>query len=351
MEVDFLLIGQGLAGSILSYRLIKAGFKVCLVDDGNPTSSSKVAAGLYNPVTGRKMVKTWQADILFDEIEAFYKELEIVLDQNFLYPTGIYRPFISYEEQNEWVAKSADSQYDRYISEVLREPGFPGVCDPFGGLLLKSSGYLDIKKMLQGYRYWLITRGSLIQSHFSEGQLAEDASGNWQFQKIRAPKLIFCNGIGVNENAFFNWVPFTPVKGEILTVRQAFKSGEIINRGVFRIDMGNGIAKVGSTYNNREIDLEPTAAGKREILDKLRQLVPEEVSGIVDHQVGIRPAMRDRRPVLGRHPTKDNVFLFGGLGAKGVSLAPHFSKEMTEYLISGKEPQKEVNINRFFKYI
>ncbi|WP_162343072.1 NAD(P)/FAD-dependent oxidoreductase [Cyclobacterium salsum] len=351
MEVDFLLIGQGLAGSILSYRLIKAGFKVCLVDDGSPASSSKVAAGLYNPVTGRKMVKTWQADILFDEIEAFYRELETVLNQNFLHPTGIYRPFISYEEQNEWLSKSADSQYDRYIGKIVREPGFPGVSDPFGGLLLKSSGYLDIKKMLESYRSWLLKRGSLIQGRFSEAQLTEDASGNWQFQIIRAPKLIFCNGIGVKDNSFFNWVPFTPVKGEILTVRQAFKSHEIINRGVFRIDLGNGIGKVGSTYNNREIDLEPTASGKREILDKLRQLVPIEVSSIIDHQVGIRPAMRDRRPVMGRHPKKENVFLFGGLGAKGVSLAPYFSKEMTEYLISGKEPQKEVNINRFFKYI
>ncbi|MDN3688301.1 NAD(P)/FAD-dependent oxidoreductase [Cyclobacterium jeungdonense] len=351
MEVDFLLIGQGLAGSILSYRLIKAGFKVCLVDDGSPTSSSKVAAGLYNPITGRKMVKTWQADILFDEIETFYKELEIVLNQNFLHPTGIYRPFISYEEQNEWVAKSADAQYDRYIGEVFREPGFPGVSDPFGGLLLKSSGYLDIKKMLQAYRSWLMNRGDLIQSRFSEEKLIEEASGNWQFQEIHAPKLIFCNGIGAKESAFFKWVPFTPVKGEILTVRQEFTSREIINRGVFRIDLGNGIAKVGSTYNNREIDLTPTISGKREILDKLRQLVPIEVTGIVDHQVGIRPAMGDRRPVLGRHPTKANVYLFGGLGAKGVSLAPYFSKEMTEYLISGKEPQKEVNINRFFKYI
>lgn len=207
MEVDFLLIGQGLAGSILSYRLINAGFTVCLVDDGSPTSSSKVAAGLYNPITGRKMVKTWQADILFEEIEAFYRELESVLNHHFLHPTDIYRPFVSYEEQNEWVAKSADSQYDRYIREILRESGFSGVSDPFGGLVLKSSGYLNIREMLQAYRSWLINRGSLVQCRFSEAQLTEDSSGNWQFQDIHASNLIFCSGIGIKESSFFNWVP------------------------------------------------------------------------------------------------------------------------------------------------
>ena len=76
MEIDFLLIGQGLAGSALGYRLKKAGFKIKLLDQPDLNQSTKIAAGLYNPVTGRKMVKTWNADQLFPEIEPFYQELE-----------------------------------------------------------------------------------------------------------------------------------------------------------------------------------------------------------------------------------------------------------------------------------
>ncbi|WP_154856691.1 NAD(P)/FAD-dependent oxidoreductase [Cyclobacterium xiamenense] len=351
MDVDFLLIGQGLAGSILAYRLHSAGAKVYLVDDANPNSSSKVAAGLYNPITGRKMVKTWLADALFANIEPFYGELERALNQRFLYPTGIYRPFVSYEEQNEWIAKSADTQYDHYIDKVLSNPTFPGVNDSYGGLLLKSSGYVAIKPLLQAFKTWALDREILMQCRFSVDTRSRDHRGYWKFAHICARNLVFCNGVAAGKAPFFDWVPFTPVKGEILTVRQDFCTREIINRGVFRIDMGEGLGKVGSTYNNRELDLNPSLAGKKELLDKLSQLIPAGVQEITDHQVGIRPAIRDRRPVLGQHPSEKNVYLFGGLGAKGVSLAPFFSLQMRDFLISDKEPQKEVNINRFFKYI
>src|SRR5690554_6593820 len=108
MEVDFLLVGQGIAGTVLSYRLIEAGKKVHVVDMAEENNCSRVAAGLYNPVTGRKMVKTWLADQIFPEIEPFYQELEETLNAKFIYSRPVYRPFSSIEEQNEWMGKSSD---------------------------------------------------------------------------------------------------------------------------------------------------------------------------------------------------------------------------------------------------
>ncbi|SHN22075.1 Glycine/D-amino acid oxidase [Cyclobacterium lianum] len=351
MKADFLLIGQGLAGTILSYRLFRAGYTVHLIDDAHPSASSRVAAGLYNPVTGRKMIKTWMADILFAEIEPFYQEMEGFLNQKLLHPQGIFRPFISFEEQNEWLAKSADDQFEGFIKEVFTGPQFPGVNDGMGGLLLKKAGYVDIPVLLQAYRTWAKSQGLMTEAVFSRNQLKRGKDGDWEYQDLTAGGLIFTNGIRAKDQGFFDWLPFAPVKGEILTLRQDFYSSKIINRGVFRIDLGNGLGKVGATYDNRNIDLEPTAAARQEILDKLRQLIPEKVLEILHHQVGVRPATPDRRPILGKHPSEENVYLFGGLGAKGVSLAPYFSRKMVDFLHSGEEPQKEVNINRFFKYI
>ncbi|WP_439483729.1 NAD(P)/FAD-dependent oxidoreductase [Cyclobacterium plantarum] len=351
MKVDFLLIGQGLAGTILSYRLLEAGYKVHLIDDAHPSSSSKVAAGLYNPVTGRKLGKTWLADILFDEIEPFYKEMEGFLKQKFLHPIGIYRPFISFEEQNEWLAKSADEQFTGFIKKVITGPQFPGVRDDLGGLLLKKSGYVDIKSLLKAYRAWVKKQGMLTEVRFLAGHLNKSSEGTWHYGQLEAKNLVFTNGIQAKDSNFFNWLPFTPVKGEILTVRQEFHSREIINRGVFRIDMGNGLGKVGATYDNQNVDLMPTDSGKKEILDKLEQLISAKIIEVTDQQVGIRPATIDRKPMLGKHPSEENVYIFGGLGAKGVSLSPYFSKKMVEFLVRGEELQKEVNINRFFKYI
>ncbi|WP_339901745.1 FAD-dependent oxidoreductase [uncultured Cyclobacterium sp.] len=351
MEVDFLLIGQGLAGTVLSHRLIQKGLKVHLIDDADPNSSSKIAAGLYNPVTGRNLVKTWKADALFKEIEPFYHQIEALLGQKFVHPIGVYRPFISFEEQNEWLAKSADPQYDAFIDKVYSSSRHQGVNDPFGGLLLKSTGYIDTRKLVHSFGAWLKGKGMLTNCSLEEKDLRLTHDGHWEYKGIKANKIVFANGIQARESSFFNWIPFIPVKGEILTVKQDFTSSEIVNRGVFRIDLGKGVGKVGSTYINSEVNLSPTEKGKKEILDKLEQLISKEVIEIIDHQVGIRPGIRDRKPVLGKHPSEESVYIFGGFGAKGVSLVPYLSNQMVNLLICGEEPEKEVNINRFFKYI
>jgi len=89
MEVDYLLIGQGLAGTVLSQRLIRAGKKVRIIDNAKANRSSRVAAGLYNPITGKRLVKTWNADKLFPEIAPFYLGMEEEVGKKFLYQKPI----------------------------------------------------------------------------------------------------------------------------------------------------------------------------------------------------------------------------------------------------------------------
>lgn len=162
MKVDFLLIGQGIAGTILSYRLIQEGYNVALIDQPEKNISSKVAAGLYNPVTGRKMVKTWNADLLFSEIEPLYEELEALLKSKFLYKNPIYRPFLSIEEQNEWMGNSGDTKFSAYIKEIKTSSFFEEVKDEFGGVLLNISGYVDINVLLDAYQDFLDKRGLIF---------------------------------------------------------------------------------------------------------------------------------------------------------------------------------------------
>ena len=135
-KVDFIIVGQGLAGSILTYVLLKNGKTVHVFDDNKKHSSSRVAAGLYNPITGRKMVKTWNAERLFPLIEPFYRDIELTLRRRFLHPVKIYRPFLSIAEQNEWQAKSADPSFAPYIETIYLNSRFNGVNDPFGGISL-----------------------------------------------------------------------------------------------------------------------------------------------------------------------------------------------------------------------
>jgi glycine/D-amino acid oxidase-like deaminating enzyme len=153
------------------------------------------------------------------------------------------------------------------------------------------------------------------------------------------------------QSSFFGNLPFAPVKGEILEVKQDFCPEYILNRGVFRVHLGDQTHRVGSTYTKHDLDLGPTDSAKQEILERLHDLVKIPPDGIVSHKIGIRPATRDRKPFLGKHPRQESVYVFNGFGAKGVSLIPYFSKMMTLFLTDQKPISKEVDIARYFTYI
>src|SRR4051812_15632298 len=75
MIVDYLIVGQGLCGTFLSYYLLKAGKKVIIVDKSNAFTASKVASGVINPVTGRRIVRTWRIEELLPFAFDAYTEL------------------------------------------------------------------------------------------------------------------------------------------------------------------------------------------------------------------------------------------------------------------------------------
>lgn len=348
MEIDFLIIGRGIAGTALGYRLEQFGLKILIFDQPESNKSSRVAAGLYNPVTGRKMVKSWMAEFLFPEIEPFYQELEKITGRDFLTKEQIYRPFLSIEEQNEWMGHSSDPKISMFIDQIFTKSQYPELRDPFGGVLLKMSGWLNINEYLDGMAEFFGDR--LIEKEFDESLLERTGEG-WRYGDIFTKKLIFCNGLAAMKSRFFSYLPFAPVKGEILEVVQNFDPNFIVNRGVFRVQLRKGLYRVGSTYTWHDLEIGPTEKAKNEILEKLLDVVRVPVESIQSHKVGIRPATKDRKPFLGKHPVEDSVYIFNGFGAKGVSLVPYFSKMMTQNLIKSLPIQADVDIARYFNYI
>ncbi|UII33540.1 FAD-binding oxidoreductase [Fulvivirga ulvae] len=345
-EIDYIIVGQGLAGSALSYQLIKEGRKILVIDEDNPHTSSKIAAGLYNPVTGRKMVKTWKADLLFPYLISFYKELEQICSAHFLREVPVYRPFISLEEQNEWMGKSSSPEYIPFIKEIYCKSLYSFANDPFGGLELLQSGYLDLPVFLEAYRDYLKKHELLDASRFDIGQLILEKEFVL-YQGIRAKRVIFCDGLNSAEQGYFQWLPFSPVKGEILRITADFRLKNILNRGVFVVPLENGLFRVGSNYDNNDSTLVPTVKARNEIERRLNELAKVEYN-LEEQVAGIRPATKDRRPFIGLHPEYETIGVFNGLGTKGVSLAPYFSRHFMRFLEYGEDLYAEVNINRYF---
>jgi glycine/D-amino acid oxidase-like deaminating enzyme len=345
-KVDFLIIGQGLAGTILSYHLIKNNKKILVINNDSPDSSSKVAAGIYNPITGKRFVKTWNADPFFNYLEPFYRELEEVLQLSFLHSINVYRPFSSIEDQNECMGKTAIHKLDDYIESIctVSKNNFY-LNDPFGGITFKKSGYVDLPVMLKGYKKFLGTFGAYSEEIFQEEKLKVDEN-HIQYNNIIADKVIYCDGPESRFGRYFDYLPFKIVKGDLVVIKVDYVIDQIISKGIYIVPLGNGFYKVGATYNWSDSGKNPTVEGKKELSNKLKSLLncPFE---IVEHYAGIRPATKDRRPFLGVHPLYETLAIFNGLGSKGVSLAPYLAKQFTDFLIHKKELEKDVNINRF----
>ena len=347
MEVDFLIVGHGLAGACLAFELRARGQKVAVLDMPTENHSSRVAAGLYNPVTGRKMVKTWKADKLFPALSEFYLRIEKEFGVKILYEVPIYRPFFSIEEQNEWMGKLADEGYNSIIEKVSTKPEFgTSMNDPFGGIWLKNCGYLDIPAFLEASRNSLAKEGCYFEEKFSEEKLVLGKTG--KYKNFVFKKLIFANGLGAQNNEYFSWLPFHHLKGEILDLETSLPDAEVVyNRGVFIFKNAQKEIRCGSTYEWREVNLEPTERGKQEILEKLNNIFNNPVT-VINQRVGIRPSTKDRRPLIGMHPEIKLLGIFNGLGTKGVSLAPYFTVQFCKHLMDGVNLDKEVDINRYF---
>lgn len=330
-RVDYIIVGFGLAGAALALELRKRHQNVMIFDTPFPHQASRVAAGLFNPITGKVMSLTWNASKIFPRLHQFYQDAEQLTGKKFFFPKPICIPFLTAEEQNNWMVKG---NMDQFIQEVYTGSRYNEfVKNNFGGVVLKSSGFVDTVKYLDAVRDLFLREGSFREEEFNQSD-------------IPAKAVIYCEGSGVLQNPLFNWLPIRPLKGETLEIELTQDPPVIFNRGVYVVPLGNSRFRVGATYSHDKTE-GPTEAGRNELTGKLDALLTIPYT-VTNHNWGIRPTTPDRKPILGRHPEHENVWIFNGLGTKGVSLAPWTSGMLSESLTEEFQIDEQVNITRFY---
>ena len=347
MKIDFLIVGQGLAGTLLADHLLEKGCRVHLIHNPELSSSSRVAGGMINPVTGKHLAKTWLDEAIFPYLRDYYRKKEAALDTSFFYEIPLYRPFKNPQQKDQFLKAIEKHGLEEYCSPV--EPKYPEdqITNGLGGIQTTGSGRLDVAHFLDAMAMYFLKNGVLSHHNFNFDQLKEQ-EGQWIYESFETANIIFCEGFQATRNPYFNWLPFNPVKGETLEVElSGLDISEIVNQGVWLMPLENQRYKLGATYSWHELNDQITERGRSELLDKMKSWihVPFEVK---DQKAGVRPATKDRRPFMGSHPEHKNLFIFNGLGTKGVSLGPYFANEMTAYLTEGKELNPETTIERFY---
>jgi len=341
--IDYLLIGQGIAGTTLAEHLLQKNQQIRVIDNAAANASTRIAAGLFTPITGIRFVKTWLCDQLFPYFHAFYANMEQKLGQRFFYTMPSYRPFDSIERQNKWLAEAGEPDMSAYVKSI--NPKYEGVFDEFGGLELNFSGYLDTVLFLDSYKKFLAQNDWLIEETFDENKI-EIKANSVVYGQIEARKIIFCGGLADKSSRFWNFLNFRPIKGEILTIKLmegSFRS--ILNRGVWVLPIGNNLYKVGSTYDSN-LDYEITQKALEDLTERLQKLI-ELPFEVINQQAGIRPASFDRRPFIGLHHEYSQLGIFNGFGTKGISMSPFFAQEFSEHLVHNKKLNELVSPNRF----
>lgn len=314
------IVGQGLAGTCLAWQLWKRGAEFTLVDRGTG-GSSRVAAGMVNPITGKNFEPSWRIAEFLPEALAFYAEVEKFIGRQVWYPFRVLRLAGSEKEWRKIVSKLDSPDVAPWIAgEVAAPPGWVGAVEVRGG------GRLDTRAFLDGSREFFGPR-------FKTG---DDSSAD----------AIRCDGAdGLMTDRYG---PHRCAKGEILTVRATGWDEQRIRVGAggWLVPQGGGLFRIGSTYEWNDLDDLPTAAGRLRVEEIVSRLGGEAFE-VVDHVAGVRPILRRSQPLIG--PLGDGGWMFNALGSKGSLYAPGMARRLADWLIDGTEPEPDVDIRKFLE--
>lgn len=319
------ILGQGLAGTCLAWRLLGRNVPFTIIDRGRG-GSSRVAAGLVNPVTGRQFEPSWRIAEFLPEAVAFYRDIERLLGTSLWHPLRVLRLAQSDDEWRKIRNKAGQPDVARWIDEVLPDP--PGGWT--GAVVVSGGGRLDTRAFLDQSRAHFESLGL-----YRMGEVTPDPTNR---------DLIRCDGAA----GLLGGQPGTHrcAKGEILTLRATGWDESMIRVGAggWLVPIGNGCFKAGSTYEWQTLDESPTAEGRAKVATIATRLGGTDFE-ILAHEAGVRPIVRRSQPLIG--PVPKGCWIFNGLGSKGSLYAPGVARRLADWLVDGIEPDSALDLRNF----
>jgi glycine/D-amino acid oxidase-like deaminating enzyme len=348
MQVEFIIIGQGISGTFLSYYLDKEGRSFLVIDNNDNNTPSKIAAGIINPVTGRRMVTVWMADeILPFAWNAYQKigndlNITAISQKNIIdfFPNPFMREnFLKrLDENSEYIQLPPDQEHCRQYFNY-----------EFGCGEVKPVYTAHLETLLPAWRQQLIQQQNLLEENFEILQL-KISNNKVLYKDIIADKILFCDGAGGFNNLHFKQLPFAPNKGESLIAEiPGLAAANIYKKSVLLSPLqhhGADLFWIGSNYVWDFDNTDPTVEFRKTTEAALKEWLKIPFK-ILEHRAGVRPATLERRPFVGIHPHQPNIGILNGMGTKGCSLAPFFAKQLTRHLLFNEAITSEADISRF----
>lgn len=345
-QAPILIIGQGLAGTALAWRLWERGAPFLIVDRDEPLTSSKVAAGLITPITGMRLTVSWRYEVFYREALRFYRGCGRRLGRRFLFPRGYVRLPKNEREIMRWEKCRDEPAAARFLRPG--EPHLaPTVFQPAEhGFQQRHAAWLDTNAFLQASRRFFESLSFWTRADVPPADVRDDADGvEWNGRRFS--HVIWAQGWSGARHPLFDWVPFQSAMGTILTVRTDL-AGEkrIVNRGCWLLPREDGTVRAGSTYEWAFADPNTPTPGLVRKLETTLAAVLRAPVEILETQTAVRPIIKDRQALMGTHPAHPRVVFLNGLGSKGSLRAPWLAGHLVAHLLDGTALDAELDLQQ-----
>jgi len=341
-KVDYIIVGDGYAGVFLAHQLIKNDKSFVIFSEGRK-SASQISAGIINPVVLKKFTTFWKAQEQIDFLKNSLKEIEVYTGKNYLIDAPIHRIFHDESEQKLWLKKSENIDLINFLDKNFEH--IEGVKNDFNTGRVNQSARLNVNGFFTGIFDFLEKRSQLIKEKFDYSKVDPEAS---VYKELNFKKIIFCEGMGVKENPFFSGIPVNANKGHHIKVKlsKSLALNITIKKKHFLFPLENDLYFYGGTYDREQLHSHIDDSAVEQLTNGLAEFYPYDFE-IKEVNFGFRPTVKDRRPIIGQHSEHSNMYVFNGLGARGILNGCYFSKVLYDCIENDSPLPPEVNPERF----
>jgi glycine oxidase len=337
--LDTVIVGFGLAGATLAWRLVDAGQSVLVIDPGDAVTSSRIAAGLVTPITGKQLTLSATYEAEHAAAVAFYRDVEARTGVSILADRTAIRVFSHETERAKWNARLLTPQYSAHSAPL-----------PARTRLASDQAFAMRAAQVDTWAYLEASEKvlPLLRARLDWRRDVQFDSDGVNVLGRRARRIVSAEGFAAQRNPYFTWVPFRAAKGEILTLRlPATHPSDTLHCGIWLAPTAKaGVFKLGATFSWDVLDETPTAEGRAELEAQLRKIYSGPYEVIAQH-AAVRPIINANHACMGVHPRVPQLLFFNGLASKGALRAPQAAQRLAAHMVDGTPLNGEEDVGAF----